>query len=144
MSNPTKILEYDLGIELQNLIEELRLVNEDVKLANAESGKKISERLKEIEANVMSFNMNQLETGNFNESFTYDADSNVIQYEVTGDNPSTTVYAYKEDGSGELKDSTKIFINTNGNTISIHKTYEYTDGNITGIATSTTVTLPEA
>ncbi|RHW32004.1 hypothetical protein [Oceanobacillus profundus] len=144
MSNPTKILEYDLGIELQNLLDELKLVNEDIKLANAESGKKISQRLKEIEENVMSFNMNKLETGNFNEFFTYDADSNVIQHEVTGDNPSVTEYGYKEDGSGELKDSTKTFIDTNGNTITIHKTYMYTDGNITGIATSTTVTLPEA
>lgn len=140
MANPTKILEYDLDLDLQKLINDLKLINEDIKLANSESGKKISERLKEIEKRVVSLNTNQLEAGNFNEIFAYDLDGNVTRQEVTGDNPSVTIYNYKEDGSGELIDSIKTFTNEANDSVEILKTYAYTDGNITGIETNTEIT----
>lgn len=140
MFTPTKILKYDLAFELQDLLSELEEINDDLKQANIESGKKVSERLQEIEARIRTININQLETGNFSETFTYDEDGNVIKHEVTGENPSITTYMYKNDGSGELESSTKVFTNSDNQTITITKIYTYTDGNITGIQTTTEIT----
>lgn len=140
MGNPTKILPYDLDAQFQKLLDELEQVNDDFKLAELESGMKVSERLKEIEHNVMSISLEQLETGNFSEAFTYE-DGNVIKHEVTGDKEYTVEYGYNE--NQEITTSKKTFTNSDGELVEIIKTYSYTDGDITEINTTTTIVPTE-
>lgn len=161
MPYPTKILLYDLDAEIQQIINDLkaiqgsyatlkdRLTNinsdlfdpdtkaviEDLITSLNNTNKHISERIEAIEL------ANTEGEGNYNESFTYDADGNVITHTVTGDKNYTITYNYKTDGSGDLIYSEKIYTRSNGDQVTIRKDYTYDDkGNIINIQTTTTVT----
>lgn len=161
MPYPTKILLYDLDTEIQQIINDLkeiqgsyatlkdRLTNINTDLLDSDTKaviedlitsfnnthRHISERIESIEL------ANTEGEGNYNESFTYDADGNVITHTVTGDKNYTITYNYKTDGSGELTYSEKTYTRSNGDQVTIRKDYTYdAKGNITNIQTITTIT----
>jgi hypothetical protein len=103
--------------------------------------KEIGDELNSLDAKIAGYSLDQLEEGDFDESFVY-TDGNVTKHTSTGDRAFEVTYVYKTDGSGELQSSTKTFTKDDGTAVEITKTYTYTSGDITGIATSTTRTPP--
>lgn len=79
---------------------------------------------------------------NTNEHFTYDpAYGNVTKHEITGDKVTTINYNYSDLAAGKLDTSVQTFVNAEGATVTITKTYTYdANENITDIATVTTIT----
>jgi YD repeat-containing protein len=166
MPYPTKILLYDLDAEIQQIINDLkaiqgsyatlkdRLTNinsdlfdsdtkavvEDLITSLNDTGQHISERIEQLEQQIQEIESFG-EEGNYNESFTYDPDGNVITHTVTGDRNFTVTYNYKPNGSGELTYSEKTYTKPNGDQVTIRKDYTYdANGNITNIQTTTTIT----
>jgi hypothetical protein len=187
----TKILKFDLGFELQELIADLenskgtkaslteRLNDLDTLLASdgwiqinmldldiknviqnlldgeAASGKTIVERVGGLETRVTNLESSSTtadvaslktkvkmlgEYGNFNETFTYDANGNVTKHTVTGDVAFTIDYVYADPVAGTLNYSEKKYVDENGKNVTIHKQYTYdASGNITSITTITTI-----
>ncbi len=103
-----------------------------------------SERIRNLEDKIMQLgdeiSLETLDQGSFNETFDYDADGNVILHTVKGDRNYSVRYNYKNNNSGELTTSVKTFTDTSGNQVKIVKAYTYTNGDITGIETTTTIT----
>jgi YD repeat-containing protein len=137
----TKILKSDLGFEIQQLLTDLE---------NAKGTfPSLPDRLNDIEADIANTtnDITLLETkmvgiteeGNFNESFTYDENGNVTKHTVTGDIAFTIDYVYSDPVAGTLDYSEKKYT-SDGKNITIRKEYSYdAAGNITGIATTTTI-----
>ncbi|OXB94743.1 hypothetical protein [Parageobacillus galactosidasius] len=161
MPYPTKILLYDLDTEIQQIINDLKAIQGSYatlkdRLTNINTDLLDSDTKAVIEDLITSFNnthrhiseriesielANTEGEGNYNESFTYDADGNVITHTVTGDKNYTITYNYKTDGSGELIYSEKTYTRSNGDQVTIRKDYTYdAKGNITNIQTITTIT----
>lgn len=138
------MLGEDEQLVLQDLID---AYYNDSKGLTRERMQKMEELLTQLQEDLSNIEISQeqVEMGTFNETFEYDTDGNVTKHTSTGERAFTVTYTYKEDGSGELVDSTKTFTDKDNNTVEIYKTYTYdTEGNITGINTITTVTEPEA
>jgi YD repeat-containing protein len=159
----TKILKEDLGFELQQLITDLE--NSKGTKANLperlnsidQSIQDISQQLEELIGRVDGNNgiidshteeiqsIKQLlvgltEQGNFNETYQYDTNGNVIKQIVTGDVEYTVDYVYTDPENGILSYSEKKFVQ-DGKNVTIRKDYSYDleTGNITGVATITTI-----
>lgn len=135
------------NIDVNMLGESEKAVLEDlISALNNDFKGTASERLRRIESSLIALqealgaiDPNQLEEGNFEESFVYQ-NGDVIKHVSIGDQAFVTDYVYKADGSGELETSTKTFARKTGETVSIHKVYTYENGDITKITTTTTVT----
>ncbi len=142
----TKIIQEDLDLSTRNLLkqisdskgetttlpERLSLMETSIKDLKTASGL----------SNELSNKINMLgEYGNFSEVFGYDTYGNVIKQTVTGDMNFTIDYIYADAVNGTLNYSEKKFVNQDNKSVIIKKIYTYnaTTGNITGIATTTTV-----
>lgn len=116
----------------------------DSKGLTRERIQKIEDLLTQLQEDLSNISISQeaIEMGNFNEEFVYDTEGNVTKHTVTGERAFTVTYNYKTDGSGELIDSSKVFQDEEGNDVEIKKIYTYTNGDITGIQT-TTIVIPK-
>lgn len=130
------VMNGDTKAVIQDLIDAL---NNDNKGSASTRLKAIEKKLIDLQNSLSNVSLNDLEVGNFNEVFTY-TDGNVTKHVSTGDQAFTVIYNYKQDGSGEISTSVKTFTRENGDKVEITKTYSYTNGDITGISTATTIT----
>jgi hypothetical protein len=155
MSDPTKILLYDLDATLQQVFNDLkdiqgsytslkeRLSNINVDLfdtdtkaiiqdlldGNADSSKLTIERITELETQLGALSGSVTaggEEGTFSEKFTYDPTyGNVTKHEVTGDKAYTVDYTYKDLANGTLDYSEKKYIDADSKNVTIKKVYIY-------------------
>ncbi len=152
----TKILRYDLGPELQEILSQLDLVrgeyeslterfsNIDIEmlapyeksvvsdLINSlkDTEKSMSERVIILESLIETAFSIGLEEGNYTETFEYDLDGNVTSHSSTGDKEFKINYKYNESGDIESSELT-----ANNGSLKVDKNYVYENGNIVGITT---------
>lgn len=169
-TTPTKILVYDLEDKLVQLIQDLirvqgsyssiyeRLTNINTELMDKDtknaiqdlldgyndSGKLTIERIDELKFALQAA-LTDLNDGS--EKFTYDDESgNVITHTIkntVGDTIFQITYHYSNLKEGVLSYSEKKFKDEKLNDITVRKDYTYNDkGNITDIATATTIVAP--
>lgn len=144
------LVERFRNIDVHMLAEDEKKVIQDLIDAYTNDGRgltreritKLEAKVIELQENLSNLNISQesIEMGNTLESYEYDEEGNVVKHVATGDRNFTEVFNYKTDGSGELASSIKTFTQEDGSEVEIKKEYTYTDGNITSIKTTTTIT----
>jgi|SRR5579875_747453 len=152
----TKILKLDLDVDLQQLLTDLESAK-GTKLTLTDrlnfldtSLTTINDAVTKLQSNIpqLQSDVNDLQTkikelgeyGNFTEHFDYDSYGNVIKQTVTGDISFIETFNYSDPSNGILSDSSKVYTDENGKTVTIKKVYTYdSNGNITDIAVTTAV-----
>lgn len=142
-----KLNELGLDITVDRLDASYRDLIQAIIDDHASTGETIIERINALvvgssDTADLKTKVNMLgEYGNFSESFTYDTSGNVSKHTVTGDVAFTIDYVYKDAASGTLNYSEKKYKDAEGKNVTIKKIYTYdaASGNITGIATTTTI-----
>jgi hypothetical protein len=142
----TKILKYDLDAELLAYLTEIeagrgtfpslagRFTDQETKMQAS------IDRIKKLE-NGEGINT---EFGDFDEKYEFDANGNVIKHTIKNTTAvvlQTTDYVYADAVNGILNYSEKKFTNAEAKAVTVRKTYTYdaATGNITDVATRTTV-----
>lgn len=131
-----------LAAEEKEVISDLiAALNNDFKGSAMERVRKIEETMEGLKDSLAAIDPNQLEEGNFTETFTY-TDGDVTRHVSTGDNAFIVEYGYTTNASGgkDITSSVKTFTRMTGETVKINKVYSYnTNGDISQIVTTTTI-----
>lgn len=136
----------DGGVLTIQRIENLKKVLEEKDAELSSSMSELAEKDVELEALIQQVEAKIATSGfgavNTHEKFTYDPEyGNVVKHEMTGDKNTTVDYQYANLAEGKLDKSIQTFVDADGATVTITKTYTYdANENITDIATVTTVT----
>lgn len=171
----TKILRYDLDRELRLVFEQLdelkkdqgninlfeifknvnvSMLGDDIKgiitdliIANKKTDLTASERIEKLEKNS-GYSVDSLMEGNFNETFAYDSNGEIIKHTATGDISFVTDYTYGPlvpvetgvpvNSVTVLTGSSSKFISSQGRNVEVKKAYKYDKQEvIVGISTQT-------